>query len=217
MTTVSQPYQKIPAPFRRATEGSRRNQVIPGCWTSPGIEATADLRWVWTEKVDGTNIRIHWDGHRVTYGGRTDNAQIPARLIAALDGLVTEELFEQQFGETAATLYGEGYGAGIQKGGNYRPDQSFVLFDVRVGGFWLLRDDVEGVGKGMGLDVVPVVCEGSLALAIATVRGGLWSHWNAEQFAEGVVGVTAAGLLDRSGHRLICKVKHVDFYKEESS
>ena len=38
------------------------------------------------------------------------------------------------FPDGAAVLYGEGYGAKIQKGGgNYRADQDFVLFDVRVG------------------------------------------------------------------------------------
>jgi len=208
---MSREYQKIPGPFRRETEGPNRNKVIPGAWSSPALEVTAHLEWIWTEKVDGTNIRIDWDGHKVTYGGRTDNAQIPAKLIAALDALVTEELFEQKFGQQAATLYGEGYGAGVQKGGNYRPDMSFVLFDVRVGDWWLLRDDVEDVGKAMGLDVVPVISRCSIADAIGFVERGLKSRWNREVLAEGLVGITAAGLLDRSGHRLICKVKAKDF------
>jgi hypothetical protein len=204
-------YQKIPGPFRRETEGPNRNKVIAGAWSSDALAATADLTWIWTEKVDGTNIRIHWDGHKVVYGGRTDNAQIPAKLIATLDLLVTEELFEQQFGETAATLYGEGYGAGVQKGGVYRPDMSFVLFDVRVGDWWLRRDDIENVGKGMGVDVVPVVTSGGIGDAIELVEHGLKSTWNPDVRAEGLVGVLAAGLLDRSGHRLICKVKAADF------
>lgn len=208
---MSREYQKIPGPFRRETEGPNRNKVIPGAWSSPALEVTHRLDWIWTEKVDGTNIRIDWDGHKVTYGGRTDNAQIPAKLIAALDALVTEELFEQKFGEGPCTLYGEGYGAGVQKGGNYRPDMSFVLFDVRVGDWWLLRDDVEDVAKAMGLDVVPVVMSGTIYEAIDIVRDGLRSHWSPDYVAEGLVGVTAAGLLDRSGHRLICKVKAKDF------
>ncbi len=205
-------YQKIPGPYLRHTEpGPDRNKLIEGAWSSPALEATAGLKWLWTEKVDGTNIRIHWDGHKVTYGGRTDNAQIPARLLPVLDALVPEELFEQKFGETAATLYGEGYGAGIQKGGVYRSDMSFVLFDVRIDGWWLLRPNVEDVAVSMGLDVVPLVCEGTISNAIDTVKLGLVSRWNPSVLVEGLVGTTAAGLLARDGSRLIVKVKTKDF------
>lgn len=206
-------YQKIPGPFRRHTEGPLRNKIIDGAWTSDELEYLADHGWLWTEKVDGTNIRVHWDGHKVIYGGRTDAAQIPARLITILDQLVPEELFEQRFNDTEVTLYGEGYGAGIQKGDVYRPDMSFVLFDVRIGGWWLRRADVEDVAKGLGLDVVPVVATGPIRKAIDLVASGLVSAWNPgrPRGAEGLVGVTPMGLLDRAGQRLICKVKAADF------
>lgn len=204
-------YQKIPGPFRRHADGPDRNKIIEGDWVSPELQFLAGTDWVWTEKVDGTNIRVIWDGHRLAYGGRTDNAQIPAKLIGALDALFSEELFEQQFGPQAAVLYGEGYGAGIQKGGVYRPDMSFVLFDVRVATWWLRREDVENVANGMGLHVVPVRLVGSIPEAIHAVRTGLTSSWNLDVPAEGLVGVTPLGLLDRSGHRLIVKVKAKDF------
>jgi RNA ligase-like protein len=210
-------YQKIPGPFRRETEGPNRNRVIEGAWTSPELGYLAEADWLWTEKVDGTNIRVDWDGHRVSYGGRTDNAQIPAKLIAALNAIFAEELFEQQFGGDAVTLYGEGYGAGVQKGGVYRPDMGFVLFDVRVGNWWLRRDDVLKVAAGMGLDVAPLVFEGSIWKAIDVIRRGLPSVWNTEHRVEGIVGVTPDGLLSRSGHRLIVKVKSVDFYAPVSA
>lgn len=204
-------YQKIPSPFKRHTDGPDRNKLIVGEWSTPELALLAGIDWVWTQKVDGTNIRVDWDGHAVTYGGRTDNAQIPAKLIAVLDKLVPEELLEQQFGEQPATLYGEGYGAGIQKGGVYRPDLSFVLFDVRVGRWWLTRDGIEEVAKGMGLDAVPVVATCSIPDAIETVRNGVPSAWDHDHQAEGLVGVTALGLLGRDGQRLIVKVKAKDF------
>lgn len=204
-------YQKIPSPFLRHTDGPLRNRLIDGSWATPELEALANTEWIWTEKVDGTNIRIHWDGHRATYGGRTANAQIPAKLIQCLDTLVTEELFEQQFGETVATLYGEGYGAGIQSGGHYRADMGFVLFDVRVGDVWLLRDNVAAVADGMGIDIVPVVAHGPISGAIDLVRSGaVTSKWPGAR-VEGLVGTTATGLLDRQGRRLIVKVKAKDF------
>jgi len=205
-------YQKIPSPFRRETDGHNRNKLIDGEWSSPELAATAQLTWIWTEKVDGTNIRLIWDGHKVTYGGRTDNAQLPAKLVAVLDQLVPEELFEQQFGANPVVLYGEGYGAGIQSGGIYRPDQSFVLFDVRVGPWWLKRDGIEDVAQGMGLEVVPVIYRCPINSAIDWIRTGtVFSHWNPGHEAEGLVGVTEVGLLGRDGERLIVKVKRKDF------
>jgi len=205
-------YQKIPSPFKRHVTGPDRNKIIWDDWTSPELKYLQNVPWNWTEKVDGTNIRLVWDGHKVVYGGRTDSAQLPAKLVAALDQLVPEELFEQKFDGTPVILYGEGYGAGIQKGGMYRLDQSFVLFDVRIGDFWLRRVDVEAVGHEMGLDVVPRVHTGSILEAISLVRYGFTSTWNHDVNAEGLVGTTPDGLLGRDGKRLIVKVKHKDFY-----
>jgi len=37
--------------------------------------------WHWTEKVDGTNIRCIWKDKQLTFGGKSDNAQIHADLI----------------------------------------------------------------------------------------------------------------------------------------
>lgn len=204
-------YPKIYGPFNRYTTGPDRNKLIIGQWSRPEFEILANIPWVFTEKVDGTNIRVHWDGHKVRYGGRTDAAQIPATLVAWLDDYLSEELFEQRFGECEVTLYGEGYGAKIQKsGGNYRPDQAFVLFDVRVGQWWLRRADVEDVAEKMGLDVVPVVLTGTIKDGIELVEQGFQSDWGYFR-AEGVVGVPDGGLLDRAGNRIMIKLKAVDF------
>lgn len=203
-------YPKIPGPFKRHTEGPDRNKLIAGHWSDPTLEYLQDSEWLFTEKVDGTNIRVHWDGHKVAFGGRTDRAQIPAKLIAVLQELFPEDLFEQTFNDTEVTLYGEGFGAGIQKGGVYRPDMSFVLFDVLIGGWWLLRDSVEDVAAKLGIEVVPVVLEGKLADAMKVVAEGLRSTWG-DAAAEGLVGVPKAGLLDRSGRRITVKIKAADF------
>lgn len=207
-------YPKIYGPYNRHVDGPDRNKLIEGQWSRPEFGYLAEFEWEFTEKVDGTNIRVHWDGHSVKLGGRTDRAQIPAKLVQVLQALLPEELFEQQFGETEVTLYGEGYGAGIQKGGgNYlSTGVNFVLFDVRVGDWWLLRKDVVDVGIKMGVDCVPMILIGTITDAIAEVRGGLVSEFGPAAFpAEGVVGVTSAGLLDRSGHRIMVKIKAADF------
>lgn len=204
-------YPKIYGPYNRRTEGPDRNKLIMGAWSRPEFEALQNCLWEFTEQIDGTNIRVHWDGHKVIYGGRTDNAQIPAKLVQALDEMFPEELFEQTFEGTPATLYGEGYGAGIQKGGgNYRPDQSFILFDVLVGGWWLTLSSVDEVARRMGLSTAPYVFVGTLLEGINNVRENRGSFFGDFE-REGLVGVPRAGFLDRAGNRIMVKIKSKDF------
>lgn len=78
------------------------------------VEYLKDNEWEFTEKIDRTNIRIIWDGHRVSFYGRTEKSLIPAeltnRLIELFGGNKNEELFEQKFGEAEVMLVGEGNG-----------------------------------------------------------------------------------------------------------
>lgn len=205
-------YPKIYGPYKRHTEGHQRNQLIVGEWTSPELDHLQDTPWHWTEKVDGTNIRVGWDGHAVTFGGRTDRAQIPAQLFDHLSEQLTEELFEQAFGADEVTLYGEGFGAGIQKAGSsYSATQSFTLFDVRIGHWWLKRDDVIDVADKVGIPTVPLVLVGTIHDAVAHVSAGMRSAWG-DFTAEGLVGHPTVGLLDRAGERISVKIKTADFY-----
>jgi len=207
---MSTEYHKIHSIWKRTPNGT----MIPWDWSRPELGYLADLEWEWTEKVDGTNIRIGLDTDRTYFvGGRTDAAQIPATLLAAIDALNLRDLLPAAFHDGPVTLYGEGYGAKIQKGGgNYRPDQGFVLFDVKVGPWWLLPADVADVATTLGLDIAPVVGRGSLRDAIDRVSGGLRSRWGDFE-AEGIVCRPVVPLSDRRGNRLICKVKGIDFAK----
>lgn len=181
----------------------------------PEFGYLAHNEWHWTEKVDGTNVRVHWDGEKVTLGGRTEEAQMPLFLIYKLEAMFPRVNFQTHFpipDYTDVMLYGEGYGAKIQKGGgNYNPASvDFVLFDVQIGGVYLERANVKGIASKMGLRVVPVIGKGSLFDAIAMTRKGFDSTWG--QFkAEGLVMRPATELFTRSGERIITKVKHRDF------
>lgn len=203
-------YHKIQTIFKRDMTNKGKTLLL-GHWSMPEFEYLADNEWVFTEKVDGTNIRIMWDGERVTFGGKTDNAQIPAKLVERLrERFPDGSAFQSAFDCGGVCLYGEGYGAGIQKGGTYRPDQDFVLFDVKVGNWWLQREDVEDVARKLSLDVVPVVGMGSLYYLIDCVSGGMASQWGDFQ-AEGIVARPKTELVSRSGHRIVAKLKCRDF------
>lgn len=204
-------YHKIQTVFKRDME-SHGKLLLEGQWTMPEFEYLARNPWVYTEKVDGTNIRILFDGERVSFGGKTDNAMIPAKLVGRLrerfpDGTALRSVFDGG----NVCLYGEGYGAGIQKGGGaYRPDQDFVLFDVKVGEWWLQRPDVEDVARKLSLDIVPIVGVGTLYECIDRVRGGMESTWGKFE-AEGIVARPATELVSRGGQRIITKIKCRDF------
>ena len=204
-------YHKIQTVFKRDMQKNGKT-LLEGQWTLPEFQYLAGNQWVFTEKVDGTNIRVMFKGGAVTFGGKTDNAQIPAQLVARLNErfLLMAARIQEVFG-CDACLYGEGYGAKIQKGGgNYRPDQDFVLFDVRVGEWWLQRDDVEDVAVKLGVDVVPIIGEGTLHDAIAQAKAGIGSTWGAFQ-AEGIVARPKTEINTRNGHRIITKIKCRDF------
>lgn len=208
-------YTKIETIFERDMEGSKK--LIEGKFRNETVEFLKDNQWICTEKVDGTNIGIVWDGHKVSYQGRTERAQIPAhlmnKLIEMFGGEINEELFEQKFGEMPVVLFGEGYGAKIQKGGgNYRSDVSFILFDVYLPdqNLWLKRDDLEDIAKTFGIDVVPVVLTGTLQEAVDFVKQKPKSTIGAADM-EGLVCKPAVDMLDRMGRRVIVKVKVRDF------
>lgn len=203
-------YPKIYSPFQRHHEGPLRNKLDLHAWLRPEFELLKGMPWEWTEKVNGTNVRVIWDGHKVRFGGRTDDAQMPIKLLDALRELFAEELLENQFGSNPATLYGEGFGPGIQSGGNYRQDVGFVLFDVMVGSWWLLRDNIVDVASKLGIDVVPLVIIGNIPAAIKMVTSGLTSSWGNFP-AEGLVGKPPLGLMGRDGDRLMLKIKTKDF------
>lgn len=208
-------YTKIETIFERDMEGSKK--LIEGKFRNETVEFLKNNQWICTEKIDGTNIGIVWDGHKVSYQGRTERAQIPAhlmnKLIEMFGGETNEELFEQKFGETQVILFGEGYGAKIQKGGgNYRSDVSFILFDVYLPeqNLWLKRDALEDISKTFGIDVVPIVLTGTMQEAVDFVKQKPKSTIGVAEM-EGLVCKPEVDMLDRMGRRVIVKVKVRDF------
>ena len=205
-------YNKIETVYERDTDGSKK--LLEGKFRNEAVKYLADNQWIFTEKIDGTNTRVHWDGHKITFGGRTDNAQIPARLYAVLQEMFlteeAEQLFEQKFGEHEVILFGEGYGAKIQNGGNYRPDVGFILFDVMIGDNYQPRESVEDIAKCFGLEIVPIVLRGTIKDGVEFVKQNPPSTIGTAKM-EGIVGRPEVDLRDRCGKRVIVKIKARDF------
>lgn len=201
-------YPKIETIFKRDERGNITEDEL----SLPELEYLKNNLWVFTEKVDGTNIRVMWDGERVTFGGKTDNAQIPATLVNKLQEFFPVEKFSSVFPNSfPLCLYGEGYGLRIQDGKQYNPTGvDFTLFDVLIKGWWLNRENITDIAKTLGISVVPIIGEGSLLQAVELARQGFQSAWGPFT-AEGIVLRPKVELLRRNGERIITKIKHKDF------
>jgi ATP-dependent RNA circularization protein (DNA/RNA ligase family) len=205
-------YHKIPTVYSRDPETNYKSLLI-GQFATPELDYLQHNIWVFTEKVDGTNIRVMFENGQITFGGKTDKAQIQASLVNKLNEIFLPQLetFKELFNDAEVCMYGEGYGPKIQKGGgNYRNDQSFVLFDIRIGEWWLKREDVEDIAKKFGLDVVPIIGEGTLREMVEKAKKGFNSIWG-DFAAEGIVARPKTELIARNGLRIITKIKFKDF------
>lgn len=198
-------------------------------------------KWHVTEKIDGTNIRvIMTPDSEITIGGRTDRANIPGDLVATLLRLYIPEkmrevlwgpLLEQNGGELpeeslrpTITIFGEGYGAGIQKGGELRAKErgknfrAFdVLFEYPDRKFWLDHADIVDVVTKLGGEVVPYLGIWTFDDIVERVKIGVPSvvsrleSGSMNLVAEGVIARPLEQLFDKWGNRIILKLKTKDF------
>jgi RNA ligase-like protein len=187
------------------------------------------LKWLVTEKVNGTNVRIGFtrdDDKEIDWeiGGRTDDAAIPATLVKYSMDLAKKikpvvRGIMGMYGLTEYVLHGEGYGAKVHHGGRYSEDNKFILFDVSVGGdVYLTEDVVTQTAARLDIPRVPFIGDSELYTVdeiVDIVRQGYASDV-ADEFdptfmAEGIVAKTIEPLYDNRGERVMFKLKARDF------
>ena len=213
-------YPKIETLFKRDEKFKITNEI-----RLPEFENIK--RWLITEKIDGTNIRIIYTEDKLLIRGRTDKASIPTFLLEALQSIFTIEKVKAILDnpiEKGLCLYGEGYGAKIQKGGgNYNKGNSFRLFDVWIDGWWLEWDSIEEIAKKLEIKIVPVInkrCNGNMETDLETaiklvknehlsdvaMQEGTYGH-----IAEGIVARAYPTMLFRRGNPIKWKLKVKDY------
>lgn len=207
-------YPKIQTVYKR-DPATNYADILWGEFSLPVFEYLQDNAWVFTEKIDGTNIRIIRDENgNIEFRGRTDRAQIPPHLLQKLHEVFnqdTKERLKDAFGDTSVCLYGEGYGQKINKGGKYIANGvDFILFDIKIRHWWLRQIDMEELAESLKIPVVPRVGEGNIKEMISIVEKGLKSEFGPFP-AEGVVAKPKIDIFGRNGQRIITKLKHRDF------
>lgn len=216
-------YHKIQTLFFR-DPATNYKELLIGEFSKPEFEYLKDLDWLIDEKLDGTNVRILWDGFEMEIRGKTDNAQLHTDLIKNIQKQITPEKLGNQFGtgrpldrdgncqDIRVCLYGEGVGPGIQKGGgNYCQEKKFILFDVLIGSVWLMKSNVEDIAIAMGIEIAPSIDICDLNTAVQMTRDGFKSEYG-DFIAEGIIARPVVPLRNRMGERVITKLKHSDFH-----
>jgi hypothetical protein len=211
-------YPKIETLFNRDPKTFK----VVGSFRRPEFGQLEPKCLLFTEKVDGTNIRINLGADQfVEFGGRTARADLPANLLEVLnerwrkDGALFESamrwLWDNDLQE--ATLFGEGYGPKIQKGGGlYGDSPDFILFDILVDDqTWLQPSTVVDIAGELAIDHVPYL-NWDLDEAIYNVENGFQSTLSDKiESCEGIVARPAYNLYDQRGHRIMWKLKTTDF------
>ena len=208
-------YTKITTLYTRDPTTHYRT-LLHNVYSLPEFSYLEDCYWTWTEKLDGTNLRVIVDEGAIEYRGKSDKAQMFPGMVERLDELFLPkaDLVHALFSEGQTCLYGEGVGAGINKGSGYCSGKEFVLFDIKCGHWWLKREDVEDIARKLDIQVVPIVGTGTLPAMKRKVRDGFLSKWGNFR-AEGIVARPEIELKNRSGGRIITKLKYRDYFPDK--
>jgi len=210
-------YEKINTLWKR--DPDNKYVIMEGEYSMPEFENVK--LWTPSEKVDGMNIRVIYTKDGVEFRGRTDKAMLPADLAFVLIEMFPVDklagVFDLEKADTAI-LYGEGYGAGIQKGGKYRDDVSFILFDVNIDGIWIKEDDVSNFAEALSIERVPYFEPLDTDGIVDMVQGRPQSLIGKPgTIMEGLVCRSEPLMLDRMGRRIIFKLKVEDYDKLEAN
>lgn len=202
-------YQKIQSLFKR----DKTKKLIIGEYTNDEFKYLENNIWVFTEKINGTNICIKWDGSQIRFGNL--DQQIPAKLINYCMDTFHPDKFKEVFDltEGIVELYFEGYGKGIQEpdGSKYNPEgNSLILFDININGVWLTYNSCLDICGKLGFDIVPIVCHGTLLELVDIVKQGFKSS-RGNLISEGIVARPQISLYTKKGERIITKLKYLDF------
>lgn len=203
-------YQKINTIFKR---DKKNKKIIIDEYSLPEFEYLKNNIWEFSEKIDGTNIRVCWDWFTETirFGGRTSNAQIPVKLLDKLQEIFIKEKLKYIFPNVDVVLFGEGFGEKIQNNIYKINGVDFILFDVNINGYWLDRENVNKISEKLSVKSVEIVGEGNIDDAVCLVSDCCFYSSIGDAIAEGIVLRPKTELFTRNNKRIIAKLKYKDF------
>jgi len=206
-------YSKINTLWKR--EDNKKGNIIEGEYSM--LEFHNIKLWYVEEKIDSTNVRVIYTPDTLEFRGRTDNAKIheQGKLLEWLKENITISDLKKEFGDTEVILYGEGFDPKIN---TMWTDTGFVLFDIKIGKFWLTRDSVKDIAERLFLDTPPflgVMNEEEITQYVKTEPYSKYIGDRYDMFylSEGIVARPVNELFARNGDRVIFKLKLSDYRK----
>jgi ATP-dependent RNA circularization protein (DNA/RNA ligase family) len=203
-------YHKIQAPFKRTT--AKDVLIDENVYSDCYISMLSNITWLGTEKIDGMNLNLCYDGNHLSVKGHTDKTMFSQEQIDWFDRFLTpelEQMFEQYYGEEEVIFHGEFVGPKIQGNLYNLDDYKFIVFDIYsvTKDVYYSQPVVKCIAENFGLEVAPLVVVGTLQRIIEYVKSAPSSMLNPKQEMEGVVIRPEHELKNFSGHRIIYKVK----------
>ena len=211
-------YAKFSSPFKKDEKFKNmmdENQYLP------------EGRWIKTEKIDGTNIRIiltkpdDINKREILIGSRKlilnpddKSSNIYYDCLKEVNLNKLNEYFDDI--NSTIIIYGEGYGAGIQKGGKYSSKKNFRIFDIRIGEAYQDYEYIKKVCIDNQLNIVPVlgvvryIDYTSCVNDLKQFKETLLKEGSGGK-PEGIVYKFEPVLLNKYKERLIFKIKFKDF------
>lgn len=203
-------YPKFYGPYIRNRETKKLDTELPRPELAPYMNDTT--HWWVSEKMDGTNTRIIWDGYKLVVKGRTNASQLQGYQTELLNELTQNGnyKFDETFGEKEVTIYGETFGGKIQAN-PHNADPQFQVFDINIDGVWLMYDDVKSIAEQLGLDYVEHELLPNWQAVFEYFSQTGRTRTSKGEYYEGLIAIPEHMPLTRTGERVITKVKMNDF------
>jgi len=176
------------------------------------------------EKIHGTSAHISWDATDISVPNLSfySGGESHERFMELFDVENLTRIFTDEVGADAMTVYGEAYG-GKQQGMSktYGKELKFIVFDVKVGDFWLDVPKAEDVAIKLGLEFMAYARVSTDIEALDAERDRDSTQAVRNGVGEGCIreGVVLRPLIEvvkNNGKRVICKHKRVEFSERKS-
>ena len=172
------------------------------------------------EKIHGTSAHIAWKNGKLSFfsGGESHE-----RFVGLFDVPVLTEMFKERFGEDdEIVVFGEAYG-GKQQGmsATYGKELKFIVFDVKIGEYWLEVPNANHVADYLCLEFVawnriPADIAAIDAERDRPSRQAMINGIDEDKPSEGVVLRPVLELRDKRGNRIIAKHKGEKFAERKN-
>lgn len=151
-------YPKISCPFLRVNPKDK--MVDLNQYSDKYADLLSNVEFSATEKVDGKNTNIIYDGNNVKFEGHTDKTTwtpeeetwIKNKFIN--DGFI--QMCEQQFGEKTVQFCGELIGPKIQSNIYKLDDYKFIVFDIKINNVFISREFVKEITNTLYMDTIDI-------------------------------------------------------------